>query len=46
MNQLGRSVYIFCKKGKENEVLEVLNTLKPEILIFTLTINNKNTISF
>jgi len=46
MNQLGRSVYIFCKKGKENEVLEVLNTHKPEILIFTLTINNKNTISF
>ena len=46
MNQLGRSVYIFCKKGKENEVLEVLNTYKPEILIFKLTINNKNTISF
>ncbi len=46
MNQLGRSVYIFCKKGKENEVLEVLNTYKPEILVFKLTINNKNTISF
>ena len=46
MNQLGRSVYIFCKKGKENEVLEVLNTYRPEILIFNLTINNKNTISF
>ncbi len=46
MNQLGRSVYVFCKKGKENEVLEVLNTYKPEILIFKLTINNKNTISF
>lgn len=46
MNQLGRSVYIFCKKGKENEVIEVLNTYKPEILIFNLTISNKNTISF
>ncbi len=46
MNQLGRSVYIFCKKGSENEVLEVLNTHKPDILIFKLTINNKNTISF
>ena len=46
MNQLGRSVYIFCQKGKENEVLEVLNTYKPEILIFKLTINNRNTISF
>ncbi|MBA7516275.1 hypothetical protein ES705_08321 [subsurface metagenome] len=46
MNQLGRSIYIFCKKGKENEVLEVLNTYKPEILIFKLTINNRNTISF
>ncbi len=46
MNQLGRSVYIFCKKGSENEVLEVLNTYKPDILIFKLTINNKNTISF
>jgi len=46
MNQLGRSIYVFCKKGKENEVLEVLNTYKPEILIFKLTINNRNTISF
>lgn len=46
MNQLGQSVYIFCKKGKENKVLEVLNTYKPEILIFKLTINNKNAISF
>ena len=35
-----------CKKVKENEVLEVLNTYKPEILIFKLSINNKNTISF
>jgi len=46
MNQLGRSVYIFCKRGKENEVIEVLNTYKPEILIFNLIISNKNTISF
>ena len=46
MNQLGRSVYAFCKKGKEKEVFEIYNTYKPEIKIFTLTINNEQTIKF
>jgi len=46
MNQLGRSVYAFCKKGKEKKVFEVYNTYKPEIKIFELTINNEQTIKF
>ena len=46
MNQLGRSVYVFCKKGKEKEVFEVYNTYKPEIKTFELKINNNKTITF
>jgi pantoate kinase len=46
MNQLGRSVYVFCKKGEDRNVIEVFNTYKPKIKIFTLTINNKKTIRF
>jgi hypothetical protein len=46
MNQLGRSVYAFCKKGKEKEVFEIYNTYKPEIKTFSLTINNDQTIKF
>ena len=44
MNQLGRSVYAFCKKGEEKEVFEIYNTYKPEIKTFNLTINNEQTI--
>lgn len=46
MNQLGRSVYTFCKKGKEKEVLEIFNTYKPFIKTFELTISNEKTIKF
>ena len=46
MNQLGRSVYAFCKKDKEKEVFEIYDTYKPEIKIFELTINNEQTIKF
>lgn len=46
MNQLGRSVYAFCKKGKENESIEIFNTYKPDIKTFNLTINNQKTIKF
>jgi hypothetical protein len=46
MNQLGRSVYTFCKKGKEKEVFEIFNTYKPNIKTFELKINSKKTINF
>jgi pantoate kinase len=46
MNQLGRSIYTFCKKGKEKEVFEVFNTYKPEIKMYKLTINDQKTINF
>jgi len=46
MNQLGRSVYAFCEKGKEKEVFEVYNTYKPDIKTFKLTINNEKAIKF
>jgi pantoate kinase len=46
MNQLGRSVYAFCRKGKENEALEIFNAYKPNIQIFNLTINSEETINF
>jgi len=46
MNQLGRSVYTFCRKEKEKEAYEIFNTFKPEIKTFTLTINDQKTINF
>jgi len=46
MNQLGRSVYTFCKKGKEKEVFEIYSTYKPDIKIYKLNINNTQTIKF
>ena len=46
MNQLGRSVYAFCKKGKEKEVVEIFNSYKPCIKIFELKINSKKNINF
>jgi pantoate kinase len=46
MNQLGRSVYAFCEKGKEKEVIEIIDTYKPDIKTFTLTINDQKTINF
>ncbi|MHA2288590.1 MAG: pantoate kinase [Promethearchaeota archaeon] len=46
MNQLGRSVYVFCKTGKEKEIFEVFNTYKPEIKTYKLKVNNDQTIKF
>jgi pantoate kinase len=46
MNQLGRSVYAFCKDEKEKEVFEIYNTYKPDIKTFALTINDQKTINF
>jgi pantoate kinase len=46
MNQLGRSVYAFCRKGKEKEVIEIFNTYKPDLKIHSLTINSELTIRF
>lgn len=39
MNQLGRSVYTICKEQQVKEVIEILNTYKPEIAIYDLSIN-------
>ncbi|MBY8988237.1 MAG: hypothetical protein KGD61_07265 [Candidatus Lokiarchaeota archaeon] len=46
MNQLGRSVYTFCKKRIEKEVFEIYDTYEPDIKTFKLTINGKKTINF
>ncbi|MFX0076739.1 MAG: hypothetical protein ACFE96_14950 [Candidatus Hermodarchaeota archaeon] len=46
MNQLGQSVYVFCKKEKEKEVIEIFNTYKPILRIYSLTVNSDKTISF
>ena len=40
MNQLGRSVYAIAYKNNIKEILEVFETFKPEIKIFSLEINN------
>jgi len=40
MNQLGRAVYAICKKENVSEVLEILNSYKPHVKIFNLSINN------
>ena len=39
MNQLGRSVFIFCKKSSEKQVQEVLNSYKPELKTFRSSVN-------
>ncbi len=46
MNQLGRSVYAFCIKGKEKEAYEIYNTYKPGIKVFKLEINSGKTIKY
>ncbi|TFG03478.1 MAG: hypothetical protein EU542_02030 [Promethearchaeota archaeon] len=40
MNQLGRSIFVFCHKDSEKEVYEVLNSYKPSLKIFRSSINN------
>jgi len=39
MNQLGRSIFIFCKKSSEKQVLEVLSSYKPKLKTFESSIN-------
>ena len=46
MNQLGRSVYTFCKKRDGKKVLEIFNAYKPEIKTYELAINKEQTIKF
>jgi len=46
MNQLGRSIYAFCKQQEEKEVYEIFNTYNPDLKTFTLAINYQKTISF
>ncbi len=46
MNQLGRSVYTFCRKEEEKDAYEIYNTYEPDIKTFTLTINDQKTINF
>lgn len=41
MNQLGRSVYAICRKKNEKEVLNVMESYKPEIKTFTTFIHQK-----
>jgi pantoate kinase len=43
MNQLGRSVFIFCDKRSEKEVQEVLTSYSPDLKIFKSSINENRT---
>jgi pantoate kinase len=45
MNQLGRSVYAICRKKNENEVLNVMESYKPEIKMFSTSIQQKKSIN-
>ncbi|MFX0144982.1 MAG: pantoate kinase [Candidatus Hodarchaeota archaeon] len=44
MNQLGRSVYALCKKEDEKEVLDVMESYKPEMQIFKSFIHQNKSI--
>ncbi len=44
MNQLGRSVYAICGKENENEVLNVMESYKPEINTFSTSIQRNKSI--
>jgi pantoate kinase len=44
MNQLGRSVYAICTKKNEKEVLNLMESYKPRIKIFTTFIHQKKSI--
>lgn len=39
MNQLGRSIFIFCEENVEKQVHGVLNSYKPDLKIFKSSIN-------
>ncbi|MFX1574636.1 MAG: hypothetical protein ACFFB0_18005 [Promethearchaeota archaeon] len=40
MNQLGKAVYVICKKESLSKVLEIFDSYKPRIRVFNLLINN------
>jgi pantoate kinase len=40
MNQLGRSIFIFCHKSSENKVQDILNSYKPDLKLFKSSIND------
>jgi len=44
MNQLGRSVYAICRMKREKEVLNVLESYKPEIKVFITSIHENPSI--
>ncbi|MFX0057253.1 MAG: hypothetical protein ACFE85_05585 [Candidatus Hodarchaeota archaeon] len=46
MNQLGRSIYAFCRKNNTNNIFEILESYKPEIQIYNLKINCGRSITF
>jgi pantoate kinase len=41
MNQLGRSVYAICREKNENEVLDILESYKPDIEIYNTSIHDR-----
>ncbi len=45
MNQLGRSVYAICRIKREKEVLNVLESYKPEIKVFITSIHENSSIN-
>ncbi|UCD02264.1 MAG: hypothetical protein JSV23_04415 [Promethearchaeota archaeon] len=44
MNQLGRSVYAICREKNEKEVLDVLESYKPDIEVYTTSIHDSKSI--
>jgi hypothetical protein len=43
MNQLGRSVFIFCDIRSETEVQEILTSYSPDLKTFKSSINENKT---
>ena len=46
MNQLGRSIYVFCKEEKKESVQEVFKTFNAAVSIICLNVYNGNSIIF
>lgn len=46
MNQLGRSVYSICRKENESDVLDILESYKPNVEVFITSIHEKKSIIF
>ncbi|MFX0104932.1 MAG: hypothetical protein ACFE75_05535 [Candidatus Hodarchaeota archaeon] len=44
MNQLGRSVYAICRKENEKEVLDTLESYKPNIEVYSTSIHDNKSI--